>query len=325
MKTQTYFRFLFASVLIAALGFTSCVDPIEEEQVDYFKKMTEYMKSNNLDLNNMTTQWTIDASVLNTAPDNYYIIDLRSAVDFIAGHIQGAVNSTLPNILDAAENAGSKPIVVVCYTGQTAALGHVALRLSGYPNTKILKWGMSSWAPQFDRWTANISDRALNHPNWSTTNAIVPSVNFTLPELEANDTTGAGILKERVTIMLAKGFGAMSVSANDVLTTPNNFFINNYWTAQNVTDHGHIKGAYRINEDLKLSSDGFSKLDKNATIVTYCWTGQTSALVSAYLTVLGYENAKSIGFGANALINSTLKSNKWSSANVGNYPVQVGN
>ncbi len=323
MKTTQLFRILIVSVLIAS-GLSSCVEPVEETKVDYFKKMTDYMKANNLDLNNMTTTWTIEASVVNTAPANYFIIDLRSATDFAAGHIQGAVNTTLPNILDVAKNAGTKQIVVACYTGQTAALGNVALRLSGYPTSKILKWGMSSWAPQFDKWTANISDRALNHANWSTTNAITPSVNFTLPSFEATDTTGAGILKERVAIMLAKGFSAMSVSANDVLTTPSNYFINNYWTNANVNDHGHIKGAYRINEDLTLAADGFKKLDANATIVTYCWTGQTSALVSAYLTVLGYNNVKSIGFGANALINSNLKANKWSSANVGNFPVVTG-
>ncbi|KAB2828021.1 MAG: hypothetical protein BGP01_10520 [Paludibacter sp. 47-17] len=325
MKTTILFKTLILSVLVFSFGLTSCIDPVEEVKIDHFKKMTDYMKANNLDLNHMTSQWTIDAKDVAAAPTNFYIIDLRSAADFATGHIQGAINTTLPNIVEMAKNAGSKPIVVACYTGQTAALGHVALRLSGHPTCKILKWGMSSWAPQFDRWTANISDRALNHANWSTTNAIVPSVNFTLPAFEANDTTGAGILKERVAVMLAKGYAAMSVKAEDVLTTPTNYFINNYWTNTNVNDHGHIKGAYRVNETLTLAADGFKNLDPDATIITYCWTGQTSALVSAYLTVLGYTNAKSIGFGANALINSTLKANKWSAANVGNYPVVTGN
>ncbi|MDX9747195.1 MAG: rhodanese-like domain-containing protein [Paludibacter sp.] len=322
MKTTFLNRLLFVAV-IASFSFTSCIEPVEETKVDYYKKMTDYMKANNLDLNNMTTQWTIDAKDVAAAPANFFVIDLRSAADFAAGRIQGAVNSTLPNILETAKNAGSKQIVVACYTGQTAALGHVALRLSGYPTSKILKWGMSSWNTTLDRWTPNISDRALTHANWSATNTIVPSVNFALPTFEAVDTTGAGILKERVAVMLAKGYGAMSVSANDVLTTPANYFINNYWTAQNVTDHGHIKGAYRINEDLTLAADGFKKLNPSQTIVTYCWTGQTSALVSAYLTVLGYENAKSIGFGANALVNSTLKANKWAATNSGSYPLST--
>lgn len=48
-------------------------------------------------------------------------MDIRSAVDFDNGHIKGAVNVPLANILTAAPNAGTKPILVVCYTGQTAA------------------------------------------------------------------------------------------------------------------------------------------------------------------------------------------------------------
>ncbi len=325
MKTTHYLQLLFMSLVFMTLGLSSCVDPIEEPDVNEFEVLTDYLKANNMDLNFMTIQWTIDASVVNQSPAAYYIIDLRTAADFAQGHIQGAVHSTLPNILTVAENAGTKPIVVVCYTGQTAALGHVALRLSGYPNTRILKWGMSAWAPQLDRWTNNVSNRAMNHANWSTTNTIVPSVNFMYPEFEAADTAAAAILRERVDIMLAKGFGAMSVSAEEVLNNPGNYFINNYWTAQNVADHGHIKGAYRINEELTLVADGFKKLDPNATIVTYCWTGQTSALVSAYLTVIGYPNAKSISFGNNALINEILKANKWSVANIGDYPLVTAN
>jgi rhodanese-related sulfurtransferase len=325
MKTTKFFKFLFLTSLIVTLGLSSCVEPIDEPEVNNFEILTNYLKANNLDLNYMTIQWTIDASVVNQSPAAYYIIDLRSASDFAQGHIQGAVHSTLPNILTTAENAGTKPIVVVCYTGQTAAIGHVALRLSGYPNTRILKWGMSSWAPQLDRWSNNVSNRAMNHANWSATNTIVPSVNFNLPEFEAADTAAAAILRERVDIMLAKGFAAMSVSAEEVLNNPGNYFINNYWTAQNVADHGHIKGAYRINEELTLAADGFKKLNPNATIITYCWTGQTSTLVSAYLTVLGYPNAKSMSFGNNALINEILKANKWVEANIGDFPLVTSN
>ena len=84
-----------------------------------------------------------------------------------------------------------------------------------------------------------------------------------------------------------------------------------------MNQYGHIKGAYRINETLKIANDGLKSLDPNSTIVIYCWTGQTSALVSAYLNVLGY-NAKSISFGANSMINSQLQQNKWTVP--GNFP-----
>lgn len=317
MKTQNFFRYLVAAVLVIALGFSSCIEPVEE--VDHYKIMTDYMKANNMDLNNMTTTWTVDANVVNANPADFYVLDLRSATDYANGHIQGAVNVPLTGVVAAAANAGTKQLVVACYTGQTAALANVALRLSGYPSSKILKWGMSSWMTATDRWTANISDRALSHANWSATNTIKAPVVFETPKFTASSSNPAEILAERVALMLEKGYGAMALPAATVLDDPNSYFINNYWTEQNVADHGHIKGAYRILENLTLANDGFKYLDPNATIVTYCWTGQTSALVSAYLTVLGYQNAKTIGFGCNALINSTLKANKWSSSIPGNY------
>jgi rhodanese-related sulfurtransferase len=41
--------------------------------------------------------------------------------------------------------SATKPILVVCYTGQSAGHAVVALRLSGYSDAKVLKWGMSGW------------------------------------------------------------------------------------------------------------------------------------------------------------------------------------
>ena len=47
-----------------------------------------------------------------------------------------------------------------------------------------------------------------------------------------------------------------------------------------------------------------TNLDPSKKIVTYCYTGQTSAVITAYLRVLGYE-AYSLKFGLNKLYNST--------------------
>ncbi len=315
MKKLNFLRALFLALVLSA-GFTSCIEAYEEPEVDHFAVLTQYMVQNNMDLNNMTTDWVIDAAAFNTAGvTNSYVIDLRSAADFATGHIQGAVNSTLANVVTTAAGAGNKPIVITCYTGQNAAVGLVALRLSGYRNCKILKWGMSGWNAKFDRWTSNISDRALQSPNWSSTNTIKQPVSFGYPKTAATESTGEAILRERVAYMLSKGL--QSVASADVLAAPSNYFINNYWTEANVNQYGHIKGAYRINETLKIANDGLKSLDPNSTIVIYCWTGQTSALVSAYLNVLGY-NAKSISFGANSMINSQLQQNKWTVP--GNFP-----
>ncbi len=46
-------------------------------------------------------------------------------------------------------------------------------------------------------------------------------------------------------------------------------------------------------------------LPTNKKIAVYCYTGQTSAHVAAYLRVLGYD-AKSILFGVNGMAHDTM-------------------
>lgn len=320
MNKSKFFKmsmYLLAALLIVA---TSCKkdddEPDPEPTVDYYKTMTDYMAANSMDLDDVITSWTISAHDLDSLGiANYYIIDLRSSGDFGTGHIDGAHNTTLGNILTEAANASGKTIVVACYTGQSAAHGVTALRLSGYTDSKILLFGMSSWNVIFDSWTANISDMGIGNSNWSTTNTIETNVAFSTPTFTSTNTTGATILAERVQAMLDGGF--QGVDAVDVLATPSNYFINNYWTDADVNTYGHISSAYRIKEDLTLANDGFKYYDKDATVVTYCWTGQTASAITAYLTILGY-NAKSLKFSANGMIYSQLQAHKWSAS--GNYP-----
>lgn len=316
MNTKNnFFRmslFIFAALLIT---FSSCrkdeddtTDPTPT--VDYKKEMTDYMKANGMDLNEVITSWYIKAHDLDSIGiENYYIIDLRTAAHFgTLGHIDGAHNTTLANVVAEAGNAAGKPIVIACYTGQSAAHAHVALRLSGYSDCKILLFGMSSWNSVFDSWTANTGSDAITNPNWSSTNTIAANATYSEPTFTSGATSGAAILADRVQNMLDGGF--QGVSNADVLTTPANYFINNYWADADVNNYGHIKEAHRIKEDLTLALDGFKYYDKDATVVTYCWTGQTSSAITAYLTILGY-NAKSLKFGANGMIYSNLTAHKW--------------
>ncbi|MBU0488653.1 MAG: hypothetical protein KKD31_11960 [Bacteroidetes bacterium] len=287
--------------------------------VDPYLEMTTYMSANSLDLSTISTDAFITADNVNTTgTGNFYIMDIRADTAFARGHIAGAVNTPLANIVTQAANAGSKPILIVCYTGQSAAYGLVALRLSGYSTAKALKFGMSSWNGSFDSWTANIDSIATGNSNWSSTNTIQANVTYSKPTFTTTLTTGQEVLNERITVLLNEGF--QGVKGSDVLASPSTYFINNYWTDAKVTQYGHITGAHRVMEDLTLAADGFKYMDKDATIVTYCWTGQGSAIVTAYLNVLGYH-AKSLKFGANGLIYDQLQENKWSAS--GSYPVEL--
>jgi len=275
-----------------------------------FETLTAYLAANDMDIPDMLNGWIIAAADVVDNTDDYYILDIRSADDYDSGHIDGAVHSSLGNILTDAANSGGKTILVACYTGQSAAHAVIALRLSGYTDAKVLKFGMSSWNVAFDRWTANCANIGDGHANWST-DATATLADFADPDLSASSSTGAGILAERVDAMLAAGF--KGIDASVVLASPGSYFINNYWAESDVNTYGHIAGAYRIKEDLTLAAGGLGHLDPTETIVTYCWTGQTSSMITAYLTVLGYD-AKSLKFGTNAMIYDDLQTSRWSAS-----------
>lgn len=136
--------YLIGLFLIPAFVLTGCKK--DAEQQNKYEILVDYLKTNAaFDLPAMhSTGWAVSASALNNSLADYYIIDIRPASDFAQGRIQGAVNSTLSNLLTEAKNAGTKKIMLVCASGQTAAYALAALRLSGYPNTYFLKWGMSA-------------------------------------------------------------------------------------------------------------------------------------------------------------------------------------
>lgn len=302
-------------ILVALVVLTGCKKSPQEAEETSFETLSTYLKNNNLDLTDILSDWIIPAATVDSiGTDNYYIMDIRSSDDYNDGHIAGAVNSSLGDILTDAGNSGGKPIVVACYTGQGAGHAVCALRLSGYSDAKVLKWGMSSWHADFDKWSANIDSFAVGHTNW-TTDATASMVEFDPPDISSSATNGANILVEQVDKMLSEGF--KGINATDVVDSPADYFINNYWAEGDVNTYGHIVGAYRIFEDLDI--DGLKYLNPDETIVTYCWTGQTSSVVTAYLTVLGYD-AKSLKFGANAMIYSELQSHIWTGP--GDYPYE---
>ena len=218
------------------------------------------------------------------------------------------MNSTLSGILAAAANT-TKPILVACYTGQTAGHAVVALKLSGY-EAKVLKNGMSGWrADLASPWESNSGPvngiTAIGSPNWVTTGTAALTT-FGDPTLTASG-DGAAMLAARVQEMLNNGF--KGVTNTDVLNNPSNYFINNYWDQVDVDTYGNIAGAYRA-KPLSITGGEMNNLDPSEIVVTYCWTGQTSSMVTAYLNVLGF-NAQSLKFGTNGMIYTDLHSHQF--------------
>lgn len=323
---------LIGLLLVPTLFLTSCDegDDIGVDVAPSFTLMKDYLINNNLDIDKIVKN-TDGAMFVAGAPaeadlqtflDKYYIIDIRSASDYEKGHIQGAKNVAFGNILDEGAAAGSKPVLVVCYTGQTACYATALMRMYGYTDTQALKWGMSGWnETTASSWNNNIGNEADGHANW--TYGAEPSKQvFSDPSISSLSTSGATIVNNRIEDVVAEGF--KTVKGTDVLNSPTSYYINNYFSATDYASFGHIDGSYRINP-LTLADNSYKNLDPSAKVVTYCYTGQTSAVVTACLRVLGYD-AYSLTFGVNGLYNSNSAwaSNQWGGdSNPKNLPLVV--
>jgi len=327
MKNLT--KLIMAIMMISIFVVSSCKkkdDPKPDPQVDKsFETLKSYMISKDMDLPKILTSWITTSTVVHDAmtdadpANDFYIIDIRKAADFTIGHIEHSHNAALKDVLDTAANSGSMPIIVVCYTGQTASHAVVALRLSGFPNAKVMKWGMSSWNANNDKWTSNVGSIGVGNANWEAApGKIATNINYGDPTLGAGDDDGATILKSQVKKMLNAGF--QGIPSNTVLDNHGDYYINNFWAEADVTHYGHIKGAFRI-KPLSLKDKQYQNYDPKATVVTYCWTGQTSSMVTAFMNVMGYK-AKSLKFGTNSMIHSELNSHKWNaSTQAKNFPL----
>ena len=185
-------KYAFILALVPMLFLTNCkdkevVDPGRIADVE-FQALVTYLKANNMDLNNILTDWITSADAVNTIQtdgdntNDYFIIDIRAAADYTAGHIATAVNSTLANVITIAAGASGKTILVACYTGQSAGHAVCALRLSGFADAKVLKWGMSGWNSTLSpSWGNATGDAAATSANWTTApGAIVDATEFDL-------------------------------------------------------------------------------------------------------------------------------------------------
>ena len=306
-------KFLFYLLLFLTFATASCTKEDEEEPVviNESEVLVNYLESSSsllgkdyvaTDLPSITT--ASDVKTLNLT-GKVYLIDIRSAADFALGHIKNAKNVALADILTHMKTvtlANYDKVVVVCYTGQTAGFAVSILRLMGYDKAYTLKWGMCSWHADFaSKWNSAIANGNAYASQFTTTDSPKASKG-SLPTLSTGKTTGPEILDARIAAALTEGYSPASVTGATVFGNLSNYYILNYWPATHYTDPGHIPGAmqYTPKESLKYGVD-LTTLPTNKTIAVYCYTGQTSSFVAAYLRILGYD-AKSVLYGTNAMI-----------------------
>jgi rhodanese-related sulfurtransferase len=80
--------------------------------------------------------------------DDALVLDLRTADEFAKGHILGARNIPLPDLVRRAgelDKHKAKPVIVHCGDGNRAGGGIALLRKSGFANVVNLSGGYAAW------------------------------------------------------------------------------------------------------------------------------------------------------------------------------------
>lgn len=323
-KVTLAFFLLFSLVLVGCQPkVTKQPPPIDESAVaaEYIEKEITFEKL----MGNVFD--SIDLLVeLEDRPANIIVLDLRSPEAYAAGHIAGAVNLELNKLISYYRDNNLeklKHVVLTSDSGQLARYAQGLMRMAGYDNVFLHKWGMSGWntaiAKQF--WLAKISNEFTNRFSQQETPR---NPMGEMPKLNTNKHTPREILRARVETILATEnvFENSLVQPAELFANPENYYIVNYWP-KNLYLKGHIPGA--VQYTIKPESDlGYSKalktLPTNKTVAIYCFTGQTSALMTGYLQVLGYD-ARSVAYGVNAMNHNMLPANKFTEKTPKNFPL----
>ena len=306
-------KLYWLSILFAFLFFTACNkddDPTPTPQVNESEVLAKFLESTasplQKDYFNTDMPSIMAASEVKTLNETgqVYIIDIRSLDDFNnLGHIANAHQVDFANILTHVQGINMDDytkVAIVCYTGQTASYAASLLRIMGYDKVFSMKWGMCSWNEDFAGSWNNAIANGNAYATQFTSDATEKGAKGDMPTLSTGETTGMKILESRMNSVIADGFAKITNAT--VFGNLSNYYILNYWPAAHYENPGHIPGAmqYTPKESIRTDLD-LKTLPTDKTIVVYCYTGQTSAYLTAYLRLLGYD-AQSLLFGTNGMI-----------------------
>ncbi len=309
MKKFNYL--VIIGLLFGFLFVTSCKKEENEPEINESEILATFLESSNSPLGkdyvntDMPTIMSAQEVYTLNLTGKVYIIDTRTAADFNTGHIQNAVNVPLAEVYNHVKTinmANYDKVAMVCYTGQTAGYAASLMRLMGYGKVWSMKFGMCAWNQAFSGgWSNAIGN---TYASQFTSAATTKGPAGELPKLNTGKTTGMEILEARVNALLTAGYGngVAAITSQTLFGNLSSYYIVNYWPANQYNDPGHVPGAiqYTPKESMKLATD-LKTLPTDKPLALYCYTGQTSSFLAAYLRLLGYD-AKSILFGTNGMI-----------------------
>lgn len=202
------------------------------------------------------------------------ILDIRSAADYEAGHIKGAVNVPFVEVVNVLDQLPrNQRIIVICYSGQTAGQIVGSLRLAGF-TAYTLSGGMGSVAEGTELETVK--------------NEFAPAEKAELTENEA--------------LLLEAARTAMTIPENKNVIKPaelnehlSEYYVLDVRDAETFAKF-RIEGAH-LAPYLEMG-DHIDELPKDQTIAVVCNSGQQSSQTVAVLLAAGF-NALNVQSGMN--------------------------
>lgn len=297
----------------------SCSENTNEPSINEAEVLIKYLESSenpygkyyvNTDLPSIVDAATLKADV---EAGKAYVIDIRSANDFATGRIRGAKNVTETDVINHIKSIDVTKydkVVIVCYTGQSAGYYVTLARLLGFKNVFSLKFGMCSWHSDFAKRWRDVVANGNKYASQFETKANPKGPVGNLPVINTGKKTAKEIMEARMNTIISQKFSSATITADEVFQNLSKYYIVNYWPESHYLDPGHIPGAIQYTPKSSLKTETELKtLPTNKTIVVYCYTGQTSAFLVAYLRLIGYD-AKSLLFGANGMIYDKMAEKK---------------
>lgn len=213
------------------------------------------------------------------AGEDMFVLDIRQPDVYAEGHIKGAVNApwgtAISDNLDKLPN--DKPVMVYCYSGQTAGQAVATLNMAGFDASSVnLGWNLGISKVE------GVEDVTETTPN-----TFGEAQSEIAPEIQAAlDTYYAGLADVKETKF--KNYKISEANLKELIDAKDDSIV--ILSIRDAEDFakGHIEGATNIPWG-KGMEQKFDTLPTDKTIVVYCYTGQTAGQTVAGLRLLGYD------------------------------------
>jgi rhodanese-related sulfurtransferase len=214
------------------------------------------------------------------AGESMLILDIRSAEDYGKGHVKGAVNAPWGPAIAASMDKlpTDKPIMVYCYTGQTAGQTVAVLNMAGF-NAKSVNLGWNLGISKVEG-IADLTETTANEFPAVTASEIKPEIKAAVTAYYDGLDAVKGTTYTNYKI--SEDDAKKLVDAKDTSVL--------FLSVRKAEDFakGHIEGAANIPFG-KGMEQLFNTLPKDKKIIVYCYTGQTAGQTVAGLRLLGYD------------------------------------